>query len=212
MQGEQVDEREIIYVADPMCSWCWGFAPVAQKLEAHFADTAGFRLMLGGLRPGDRAEMLDDRLKATIRPHWEQVEKITHQPFNYSIFDRTDFLFDTEPASRAVVYVRRKMPEKTLPVFYALQQAFYRDNLDVTEVDNLAGVLEAEGLDPVEFAQRFDDPGLRQMTYADFTMAARLGAQGFPTVFLRNKDQVAILTVGYQSYDVLLPAVERYFG
>ena len=24
----------LLYVMDPMCSWCWGFAPVAQALIA----------------------------------------------------------------------------------------------------------------------------------------------------------------------------------
>ena len=27
----------LIYVMDPMCSWCWGFAPVAQALIAQAA-------------------------------------------------------------------------------------------------------------------------------------------------------------------------------
>ena len=31
--------RRLLYVMDPMCSWCWGFAPVANALveQAHAA-------------------------------------------------------------------------------------------------------------------------------------------------------------------------------
>ena len=25
MTGRPTEERELIYVGDPMCSWCWGF-------------------------------------------------------------------------------------------------------------------------------------------------------------------------------------------
>ena len=41
----------LLYVMDPMCSWCWGFAPVAAALIAQAAD-AGVptRLVVGGLR------------------------------------------------------------------------------------------------------------------------------------------------------------------
>ena len=29
-----MSRNRLIYVMDPMCSWCWGFAPVAQALIA----------------------------------------------------------------------------------------------------------------------------------------------------------------------------------
>ncbi|HCN45385.1 MAG TPA: disulfide bond formation protein DsbA, partial [Pseudomonas sp.] len=46
----------LLYVMDPMCSWCWGFAPVAAALIAQ-AQQAGVetRLVVGGLRTGSSA-------------------------------------------------------------------------------------------------------------------------------------------------------------
>ena len=38
-------DAELIYVGDPMCSWCWGFAPVAQALVEQ-ARAAGVPLAL----------------------------------------------------------------------------------------------------------------------------------------------------------------------
>ena len=29
-------DKEIIYVGDPMCSWCWGFSPVLKRIEAEY--------------------------------------------------------------------------------------------------------------------------------------------------------------------------------
>jgi putative protein-disulfide isomerase len=212
MTNEKPAEREIIYVGDPMCSWCWGFAPVARKLAEQFGDRAPVRLVLGGLRPGKRAAVLDAELKKTIRPHWERVQQMTGQAFDYSIFDREGFLYDTEPACRAIVYVRGKSRVQSLPAFLALQDAFYARGVDITQVDSIATVLADQGLDGEAFRASFEDPVLSQHTYADFTVAERLGAQGFPTVFLRDGDNIALLTMGYQPYDVLAPAVERYFS
>ncbi|TXD88125.1 DsbA family protein, partial [Ralstonia pseudosolanacearum] len=31
----------LIYVADPMCSWCYGFGPQLADLRARLADTLG---------------------------------------------------------------------------------------------------------------------------------------------------------------------------
>ena len=32
-----MDGLHFIYFADPMCSWCWGFAPVIEKIAAEAA-------------------------------------------------------------------------------------------------------------------------------------------------------------------------------
>jgi len=42
----------LLYVADPMCSWCWGFAPVIADICAAFGDRLPVRPVMGGLRPG----------------------------------------------------------------------------------------------------------------------------------------------------------------
>ena len=43
----------LLYVMDPMCSWCWGFAPVAEALVKQ-AQAVGveMHLVVGGLRTG----------------------------------------------------------------------------------------------------------------------------------------------------------------
>jgi len=210
--SNEIPSNEIIYVADPMCSWCWGFAPVARALERKFAEVAPMRLMLGGLRPGARSEPLDASLKATIRPHWERVEALTGQPFNYALFDRAGFQFDTEPASRAVIHVRRTAPALTLPVFFEIERRFYVDNADVTSAAELADVVADQGADRDGFLADFESEDLRRATYADFTMARRLGAEGFPTVILRKRDRLMPLTVGYRPLEDLEPIAERYFA
>ena len=48
-----MDSLRFIYFADPMCSWCWGFAPVIeQTLRRRYGEAIPVRLVLGGLRPG----------------------------------------------------------------------------------------------------------------------------------------------------------------
>ena len=43
--------RHILYFGDPMCSWCWGFAPVVQKMFKAAQDKASFNVITTGLRP-----------------------------------------------------------------------------------------------------------------------------------------------------------------
>jgi putative protein-disulfide isomerase len=53
----------LLYVMDPMCSWCWGFAPVAEALIAQARRPVCTRLVPGGLRTGGSA------LDASTRVH-----------------------------------------------------------------------------------------------------------------------------------------------
>ena len=211
MTGSSAPECEIIYVGDPMCSWCWGFAPVAHALRDRFGPDIGLRMVMGGLRPGNFAAPLDADLKRTIRPHWERVEQMTGQPFDYSLFERDDFLYDTEPACRAVVCARRLDPTRAFDVFVALQHAFYAEGRDITQTDVIAAIVAGQGIDPQAFRAGFAAEDTAHMTYADFALASRLGAHGFPTVFLQKGEDVALLTMGYQSSDSLVPATERFF-
>ena len=72
-------EREIIYVGDPMCSWCWGFSPVLQQIVRDYGKEAPLRLIVGGLHAFD-TDPMNDQYKARIKHHWEQVAEATGQP------------------------------------------------------------------------------------------------------------------------------------
>lgn len=61
---------ELVYVGDPMCSWCWGFAPVVENIDGAF--DIPMRTAVGGLRPDDKAEPID-RIRPMLEHHWSQV-------------------------------------------------------------------------------------------------------------------------------------------
>ena len=41
--------RTLIYVHDPMCSWCWGFRPTFERLCDALSGEATVMRLLGGL-------------------------------------------------------------------------------------------------------------------------------------------------------------------
>ena len=54
----------LIYIADPMCSWCYGFAKTVDELLADPGDAAPLQLALvmGGLRPFTTEPIAADRI------------------------------------------------------------------------------------------------------------------------------------------------------
>jgi len=74
----------LIYVGDPMCSWCWGFAPEIAALAEQFP----VEVVVGGLRPGPLAQPLEDGLAGFLAQHWFEIAEQTGQPFDISFLDR----------------------------------------------------------------------------------------------------------------------------
>ena len=60
--------KELIFVADPMCSWCWGFAPAMAAIRRDYGDVVDISMVVGGLRPGT-VEPMTDPMKGEIRHH-----------------------------------------------------------------------------------------------------------------------------------------------
>ena len=201
----------LLYVADPMCSWCWGFSPVISAITERFGGALPIRLMMGGLRPGT-TKPLDEASKRTIREHWEHVHEASSQPFDMNFFDRDGFVYDTEPASKAVVVARRSGMEQALAYLRLVHAAFYAENRDVTNEEILANLAAEIGLNREEFAKALRSEEAKQETWADFGIAQRAGVTGFPTLLaeLGDRAEYGIVTQGYQPADRILPVLERW--
>jgi len=94
--------KHLVYFADPMCSWCYGFAPVIAELAERFEERLPLQMVMGGLRAGNTTPMRTED-KAYIRSAWTNVNQATGQPFDFHFLEREGFVYDTEPACRAVV-------------------------------------------------------------------------------------------------------------
>ena len=206
-------ERRIFYFADPMCSWCWGFAPVIARILAEARDRAPFRapvrLVAGGLRVGT-TEAMDARAKAMVRSHWEHVQAATGQPFDFAFFDRHGFVYDTGPACRAAVAMRNLAPDHTFAYLEALQRGFYAEGRDVTEPSVLAAIAEPFCADAETFAAVYAAAEIEEATLADFRLTQALGIAGFPAVALKDEAGLVPLTVGYQPFEDLAPSLEAW--
>ncbi|MCB2551618.1 hypothetical protein KQ767_16300, partial [Listeria monocytogenes] len=87
---------------------------------------------------------------------WQTVQQTTGQPFRFDDALPEGFVYDTEPACRALVAARSLDEESDWPLVRAIQRAFYAEGRDVTQAAVLAGLAEAVGLPRIEFAAAFD--------------------------------------------------------
>lgn len=208
-----MDGLHFIYFADPMCSWCYGFSPVVDALRRRYGEVAPIRPVMGGLRPGT-TQAMPAEARASLVHHWDEIGALTGQPFDKGLIDREGFVYDTDPAARAVVLARRTSNDAALDFLKAAHHAFYAQGRDVTDTAVLADIAAGQGFDRDAFAAALADEGLKQETWRDYAISQRAGATGFPTLIIGpNADGTyALVTRGYQSGDAILPAIDGWLA
>ena len=203
-----MNEPILWYFADPMCSWCWGFSPTMETLRDEFHGRMKIALVLGGLRPGVTTPMTS-AARDDIIHHWHTVHDRTGQPFQFEGALPDGFVYDTEPASRAVVAISGIDPTLIFPLFKAVQNAFYADARDVTQPAILAELATGLGVDAAAFLNAFDSDAARAKTQAHFRQARQAGISGFPTLIVQQGAQLHPISNGCLPLETVRDAIER---
>lgn len=201
------NKSKLIYVGDPMCSWCYGFAPELLEVKKELPEGMDFEVVTGGLRPYGTETM--GELKSFLTHHWEEVHKRSGQEFNYGILDSSELLYDTEPSCRAVITMRNLAPEKEFEYFKLIQKGFYKNNLNPGSTVTYARQAEAMGVDRKEFAELFESEEMKNKTKADFQRSRRLGVNSFPSVLVQYNGEYHLIGQGYAKASALLKRIDK---
>lgn len=189
------------YYADPLCSWCYGFGPELSKFMERRADLP-VQLVMGGLRAYNR-EPMSTAFRTMLREHWNHVAVASGVPFSQAVLDDPGFVYDTEPACRAVVAARKIFPAQAFALMKAIQVAFFRDGRDATSDEVLVDLAASQGYDAVVFRALFDSGAMQRDARADFAATQSLGVSGFPTLAFSRDEELYLVTSGFVTHDVL---------
>jgi putative protein-disulfide isomerase len=181
-------------------------------------------VVLGGLRAYNQ-EVMPAALKDTLHHHWEEVTKRSGKPFGTGQFDRDGYIYDTEPACRAVVAIRTFAAKHTLAMYHAVQHAFYAEGRDITQTSVLADIwqtLNEEWIDSKltgdvdfdrdAFIAAFESDNIKTQTRNDFAMVQQWGIRGFPALIAVVNGEAQLVANGYMEADEMLQRVQQVFA
>ena len=207
----QSNDSILWYFADPMCSWCWGFSPVIQHIMEDYEGRLKFALVLGGLRTG-AVQPMSAQQREEILHHWHEVHRMTGQAFQFEGAMPEGFIYDTEPACRAVAAVSSIDINLIFPMFKAVQSAFYTRGMDVTQTGVLTDIAVGLGVQKNSFRQSFESEESHRKTQAHFQQTRQYGVRGFPTIILQRESGYSLLNSGYKNYDDLKGGLEEWLA
>ncbi len=204
-------QRIVWYFADPLCSWCWGFAPVIDAIRDTYGAGLEIGLILGGLRPGT-TEPVTATFREDILRHWREVERRTGQHFAFDRAMPEGFIYDTEPPSRALVAMAEINPAAMLSYLKSIQAAFYLQCQDVTKPEVLSTLAQHYDVEPARFLELFRSQDVQRKTQTHFQQSRQAGIVGFPTVVLQNGADYTLLTRGYRPFSDIKPEIDAWLA
>lgn len=193
----------LYYVTDPMCSWCWGFAPVIQEIERR----APVRYVMGGLAP-DSDEPMPEAVRTYVQEAWDAVERATGAHFNREFWARCTPRRSTHPACRAVLVAESQAPGAGPRMFRHIQRAYYLEARNPSDVSTLVELAAEQGLDAARFAADLDLPATRARLAEDLALRDRLGAHSFPSLVRESGGETRVLMRGWTPAAEVLARLE----
>lgn len=211
-EAQSLARPRLLYFADTMCSWCYGFAPEMAQVLEKLGERVEVLLFSGGLRPFN-TEPVDDKLRGYLAETYPRIAELSGQPFGAPRSMQPGFVYDSEPASRALVTLRHLAPGREHGFMLALQRAFYDAGEDITNPEVLADHAAEQGVDRAGFLAAFGSEEAKQETLADFEAARRFEIDGFPTLIVHKQDaagadELILVSKGYAKADEVLTRLE----
>lgn len=200
-------QEKLIFMTDPLCSWCWGMVPELKILQHTFDGRLSFELRCAGLQVGAQQPLSIDHTRSLVQL-WQQVAATTGQNFAYSLPEDTEFIYHSEVACRALEIARRLTGLEPFDHYYRLQKAFYVDCLNIGNPEVLFELLFDLGVSRQEFLESINSEEVVNNTRQGFEWCKGRAITALPTLFLDKGSGPELVCGGYATADVLIPDIK----
>ena len=199
----------LYYIHDPMCSWCYAFAPVWASVCDMLNGAVEIRTVLGGLAPDSDLPMNTD-MSCRIRSTWEQITNVVPgTEFNHDFWTVCKPRRSTYPACRAIIAAREQGIEHESAMIVAIQNAYYQEAKNPSLPETLISLAGEIGLDIKRFEAVLGGQECENKLQEEITRAINLGVRGFPALILLKDDVAIHLKHDYNNADITYDRIKE---
>lgn len=197
------DEIALHVWSDYVCPFCYLELPELERLKEELGDQLIVQWHAFELRPDP---------EPTLDPDGDYL----HRTWNSSVYPMaqergmTLKLPPVQPRSRNALEAAEFAKEAELfdGFHRKLFEAFFRDGLDIGNIEILADLGEQAGLDPRKLRKELHEGRYTERVLKDHARAREMGIAGVPAVIITKGDKSLIFS-GAQPYEVLSQAVQQ---
>ena len=195
-------------VHDPMCSWCYAFAPNWRQIEAALPASISVQYVLGGLAP-DSDQPMPLHVQGRIQQTWRRIQSIVPgTEFNFDFWTRCLPRRSTYPACRAVLAAKYFDQHYEAEMIRKIQIAYYREARNPSEVETLCELAAEIGIDVQAFQERMEGETCQAMLESEVQKTHALGVTGFPSLVLEDDDGITLIPHDYIDPLITIRAID----
>ena len=192
-----LDDAQLHYLHDPMCSWCWGFKPTWNIVTKQLKGKIQIISLLGGLAP-DSDEDMPLQIRDYVQSNWRRIEeKIPGTKFNYDFWTNCKPRRSTYPACRAVISARFQNPDCETLMISAIQKCYYLDSQNPSNEDVLVRLARELGLDAEKFRFDLRSEKVSETLLTEISLAKSLEMQRMPSLSLQTGRELKAISIDY---------------
>jgi putative protein-disulfide isomerase len=203
---------ELLHFHDPMCSWCWAFRPTWQQLRAQLPANLPVRRVVGGLAPDSDVPM-EPAMRAKLESIWQMIQaRVPGTPFNFDFWQHCTPRRSTYNACRAVLAAQRLAPESEEAMIFAIQQAYYLQAKNPSDISTLVDLAQSIGLDAESFAAQISGAVVEAELQEELAFARHAPINGFPSLVLRTVAGMQPIGLDYLDASPMLAQIQAALG
>jgi putative protein-disulfide isomerase len=199
---------KVLFVTDPMCSWCWGMSSEMTRAMALLVEEFEFDLVLGGINV-DSTQHVNEFGRARLADVWRRVTEVTGTTFGPGL-PTGDFVYNSTRACVAVEVVRELTGRTPFEYLQRLQDRFFLGAEDVTKPALLIAEAAALGLDAKRFETLLRSPDMLLRVREGFAAAKSHGTAALPSVLLEVAGVRRLVSGGYIDAPTLVDSLHAF--
>lgn len=229
---------KLVYVYDPMCSWCWGVAPTWQKLVQYLSQknfelkhTSASLEQAGDAinrspdasdKPASLATHQIDMKVGGLAPDSDEPMPQEMQRFLQQTWRKissqlgTEFNFDfwkkCQPRRSTYPACRAAIIarrfNKEPQMLAGIQQAYYLSARNPSNIDVLQAIAKEIGIDEQEFSQQMASQDVQTQLEKEIQYSRSLPISGFPSLVLKLGEQYHAIQVDYLDWQKIAEQIE----
>jgi len=202
---------KLYYAYDPMCSWCYAFRPALDALISNLPSQLDVIYLLGGLA-ADSDEPMAEETRTFVRANWQRIEEdVPNTKFNYDFWELCEPRRSTYPACRAVIAARKQGKEYDLEMIFAIQQAYYLQARNPSNISILIELAKEIGLDKDKFIEDIQSVEVDEELRQEIKQSRRLCLNSFPGLLLQTADKNIRIEPDYLDMNVMMEKIKSYY-
>ncbi|MFO7883322.1 MAG: DsbA family protein [Desulfobacteraceae bacterium] len=204
-------KKRIVYVGDPVCSWCYAFTDTFERIKTEFLGKIEFSYYMGGLVI-DRDIKINAAMKKLLKKNWKEVEVKTGK--RIKACEKIDGVhpmpYISDPACRAFMCIKSIDEELAYGFYKLVHQRFYEELKDISDENNLCDIAGELGIDKSFFIEKFRHKSAQEQVYKAMDKVKALGVRAFPALVAVDESGKTVLNQGIKPYSQLRDQISAW--